>query len=182
MNILKKFSTLEAAFIVLMAAFGIALKPVIGPMAKLAGSALFMPAGAIAGAIYMMWPMLALLVCRRFGAALLTGLIEGIVILVTGLYGSHGFISLLIYTLPCIIMDLVFLLIRSRKQSWLLFFPAGFANLTGSAMVGFLIMRMPLVPLGISLIPAFIFGGLGGLAAGGLQKMLVKAFPQFQAD
>lgn len=176
---LKKISTLEAAFIVLMAACGIALKPLVGPLARLAGSAFFVPAGTIAGAVYMMWPLLALLVSRRFGAALVTGTIQGVVILMTGLYGSHGFLSLLIYMVPCLIMDFVFLIVRRSGRRWLLFFPAAFANLTGSVLVGFFIMRIPYIPLLISLIPAFIFGGMGGLFALWLYRLLVRSFPQF---
>ena len=176
---LKKISTLDATFIVFMAACGIALKPIIGPMAKLVGSALFIPSGAIAGAIYMMWPMLALLVVRRFGTALLVGLIEGIIVLVTGFYGSHGFLSLFIYVAPCFVMDIFFYLIKRFNSTWLLFAPAAFANLTGSALVGLMIMHIPAIPLLASLIPAFIFGGIGGLFAAGLFSVLTRSFPQF---
>lgn len=176
---LKRFTTLEAAFIVLMAACGIALKPVVGPLARLIGSALFIPAGAIAGGIYMMWPLLALLVCRKFGTALLTGLIEGSVIFITGLYGSHGFLSLAIYVLPCLIIDAVYVLVRRPRSGWPLFFPAAAGNVTGSLLVGLWIMRIPAIPLLLSLIPAFIFGGLGGLLAAGLYRVLTSSFPQF---
>jgi len=176
---LKKLSTLEATFIVLMAACGIALKPVVGPMAKLVGSALFIPSGALAGAVYMMWPMLALLVVRRFGAALLVGLLEGIILLVTGLYGSHGFLSLAIYVLPCFIIDVGFWAIKRFNNHWLLFVPTAFGNVTGTALVGIIIMHMPTIPLLASLAPAFIFGGIGGLFAGALYRLLIKSFPQF---
>ena len=176
---LKRFSTLDATFIVLMAACGIALKPVVGPMAKLIGSAFLMPSGVIAGSIYMMWPVLALLVVRRFGTAMLIGLIEGIIVLVTGFYGSHGILSLLVYLLPCIFIDLVFLLIRNQKTTWLIFFPPAVGNIVGLLMVGVLIIHMPTIPLLISMVPGFIFGGLGGLLAWRLYALLVKSFPQF---
>ncbi|MBN2414350.1 ECF transporter S component [bacterium] len=179
---LKRYTTLEAAFIVLMAACGIALKPVVGPMARLIGSALFIPAGAIAGGIYMLWPLLALLVCRRFGTALLTGIIEGTVILVTGLYGSHGFLSLAIYVLPCLMIDAVYLLVRRSGRGWALFFPPAAGNVTGSLLVGIWIMRIPAVPLLASLVPAFFFGGLGGILAAGLYRVLTASFPQFSGE
>ena len=175
---LKKMTTLEATFVVLMAACGIALKPIVGPMAKLVGSALFIPSGAIAGAVYMIWPMMALLVVGRFGTAMLVGLIEGIVVLVTGLYGSHGFLSLFIYFMPCLLMDLSFLLVRSRNRKWMYFLPTALANVTGTALVGLLIMHMPRIPLLLSLIPSLLFGGLGGLFAVGLHGLLVRSFPQ----
>ena len=176
---LKRMTTLEATLVVLMAACGIALKPIVGPMAKLVGSALFIPSGTIAGAVYMIWPMIAILVVQRFGTAMLVGLIEGIVVLITGFYGSHGFLSLLIYVAPCLMMDVGFLILGNQEKRWMLFFPAAMGNLTGSAMVGLLIMHMPEIPLLISLIPAFIFGGIGGLLATGLYKLLVHSYPQF---
>jgi len=180
--LIKRWTTLEAVFLVLMAACGVALKPVVGPLAKLIGSALFIPSGALAGAIYMMWPMLALLVVRRFGAALFVGTLEGIIILVTGFYGSHGFLSLITYVGPCLVMDLSFLPIQYSRLKWSRFFPPAWANVTGVLLVGTLIMRIPTLPLLLGCIPAFILGGLGGLLASWLYQLLIGIFPQFQKD
>jgi len=179
---LKKISTLEAVFVVLMSACGIALKPIVGPMAKLIGSAFFIPAGAIAGAVYMMWPMLALLVVRRFGTAMLVGFIEGVIVLITGFYGSHGILSLITYIAPCLFIDITYWLIRKNNKRILLFFPPAVGNLVGSVIVGFFIMHIPPIPLLFSIIPAFIFGGIGGLFASGLYQLLIESFPQFSTD
>ena len=175
----KRWTTLEAVFLVLMAACGVALKPIVGPLTKLIGSALFIPSGALAGAIYMMWPMLALLVVRRFGAATFVGILEGIIVLVTGFYGSHGFLSLVTYIGPCVVMDLSFLPIQQSRFKWCRFFPPAWANVTGVLLVGILIMRIPTLPLMLGCIPAFILGGMGGLLAFWLYRHLIKVFPQF---
>ncbi|MFZ5518568.1 MAG: ECF transporter S component [Candidatus Zhuqueibacterota bacterium] len=177
---LKKISTLDAVFIALMAACGIALKPIVGPLAKLIGSALFIPSGSIAGAIYMIWPMLALLVVKRVGAATFVGLIQGIAVMVTGLYGSHGILTLLTYTVPGVFIDLGFLLIRSFRSHWLLFFPTALGNVSGALLVGFMIMHLPKIPLILSLIPSFLFGGVAGYLSWALYSGLMKAFPAFQ--
>ncbi len=177
---LKNITTLDAVFVALMAACGIALKPIIGPFAKLIGSAFFIPSGSIAGAIYMVWPMLALLVVRKTGTATLVGLIEGIVVMVTGMYGSHGLLTLITYTIPGIFIDLGFLFIKPFKSRWLLFLPASMGNMSGSLLVGVIIMHLPKIPLIISLIPSFIFGGLGGYLSWGFYQWLVKTFPVFQ--
>jgi len=178
--VISKRTTLEDSFIILMAAFGVALKPIVGPMAKLAGSALFIPSGALAGMIYMLWPLLALLVSRKFGTATLVGLLEGFILLITGLYGSHGILSLVTYVLPCLVMDLSFLLIGRGRVAWLLFLPPALANTCGSLLVGLLIMHLPAVPLLLSLIPAAAAGGLAGFLALTLYRALIKAFPQFE--
>lgn len=179
---MRKWSTLDAVFMVLMAACGVALKPVVGPLAKLVGSALFIPSGALAGAVYMMWPMLALLVVRKFGAALYVGVLEGVIVLVTGFYGSHGFLSLITYIGPCLVMDLAFLPVRQSRYKWSRFFPPALANITGVLLVGTLIMRIPAIPLFIGCIPAFILGGLGGMLALWLYMLLLNVFPQFRKE
>ena len=109
---LKKISTIDAVFITLMAACGLALKPIIGPFFKLIGSALLIPGGSMAGAIYMIWPMLAILTVKKNGAATMVGLIQGIIVLITGIYGSHGILSMITYTIPCILIDISFILIQ----------------------------------------------------------------------
>ena len=179
---LKKMSTLDATFVVLMAACGVALKPIVGPITKLIGSALFIPSGSIGGAVYMMWPTLAFLVVRRFGAASLVGIIEGIIIVFTGFYGSHGIISLLIYFIPCLIIDLSLWITQKFANRFVLFVAPALGNLSGSVMVGVFIMHIPTIPLIISLAPSFVFGGIGGLFAGGLYNLLIRSFPQFSKE
>jgi len=179
---MKRWTTLEAVFLVLMAACGVALKPIVGPLTKLVGSALFIPSGALAGAIYMMWPMLALLVVRRFGAAIFVGLLEGVIVLITGFYGSHGFLSIITYVGPCVVMDLAFLPIQNSRLKWSRFFPPAWANVTGVLLVGAFIMRIPTIPLLLGCIPAFILGGFGGLLALWLYQLFIQVFPQFDKD
>ncbi len=176
---LNRISTLDAVFIALMSACGLALKPIVGPLFKLIGSAFLIPSGSLAGAVYMIWPSLAILTVRRVGAATLVGFIQGIIVLVTGIYGSHGILSLLTYTIPGLTIDLVYWLIRGFQARWLMFFPAAFGNAAGSAVVGIIVMHIPLLPLIFGLLPAFIFGGIGGLLSLLLYAGLIETFPIF---
>lgn len=175
----KKISTLDSIFIVLMAVFGIALKPIIGPLAQMIASVLFIAPGSIAGAIFMIWPMLALLVVKRFGTAVSVGLLQGIIVMVTGLYGSHGILSLLTYTLPCLMIDIGYWTVRRSNRRFLLFIPTALGNATGAALVGWLLMRLPWIPLSISIGLAFLLGGISGILAKGFYIQLIKSFPQF---
>lgn len=176
---LSRISTLDAVFIALMAACGLALKPIVGPLFKLIGSAFFIPSGSIAGMIYMIWPMLALLIVKQTGTATMVGLIQGIIILVTGIFGSHGIFSIITYTAPGIVIDFIYRLARSFKNQWLLCLPAGFGNTAGSLIVGVVLMHIPAIPLIIGLIPAFITGYLGGYLSLMLYKWLIRTFPIF---
>ena len=174
---LKKISTLDAVFIVLMAACGLVLKPIIGPLTKLIGSALFLSSGSFAGIIYMIFPMLALLVVRQFGSATLTGLIQGIIILVTGIYGSHGILSLVTYVVPCLFIDSAYFLVRKSNKEWLMFFPAALGNLSGNFLVAVLILHLPRIPMMITLIISFILGFVSGYLSLTLYKWLINMFP-----
>ena len=178
-TMLKRITTLDAVFIALMAACGLALKPIVGPLFKLIGSALLIPSGSMAGAIYMIWPMLALFTVRRFGTATMVGLVQGIIVLVTGIYGSHGVLSLITYTVPGLVIDFVYLLIHRLQNRWLMSLPAALGNVSGSIIVGIVFMHIPLIPLIIGLIPAFFFGALGGYLSRVLYAGLVKTFPIF---
>lgn len=175
----NRISTLDAVFIALMAACGLALKPIVGPFFKLIGSALFIPSGSMAGAIYMIWPMLALLTVKRIGSATTVGLIQGIIVLVTGIYGSHGILSLITYIIPGIMIDLVYLLIHRFHNVLVISLPAAFGNASGSVIVGIIFMHIPFIPLVIGIIPAFIFGAVGGFLSLILYKWLIKTFPIF---
>jgi len=176
---LKKFTTLDSVFITLMAACGLALKPIVGPIGKIVGSILFIPGGSISGAVYMIWPMLALLVVRRFGSATMVGLLEGVIVIISGIYGSHGILSLVTYVIPCLVIDCVFQMIKSRHNLLFYTFPTALGNMSGSLLVAYFIMRIPTVPLLVGLIPSIIFGGLGGILAYSLYNLLIKSFPQF---
>ena len=177
MNMLKKLSTFDAVIVVLMAATGLAIKPVIGPLLKIIGSAFLISTGSIAGIVYMIFPMLALLIVRQTGTATLTGLIQGVIVMIVGIYGSHGILSLLTYSVPGIFIDLGFLLIRQYRKKWLLFIPTGLGNLSGSWLVGVLFLRLPQIPLIISLVLGFILGGISGYLSWYLYKWLIQTVP-----
>lgn len=129
-----------------------------------------------------MWPMLAVLVVQRFGAASLVGLIEGVIVLITGIYGSHGILSLITYLTPCLIIDTTFLIMKNLNNKFTFFIPPALGNTMGSLMVAYFIMHLPRMPLLFGLIPAFIFGGIGGLLAAVFYNSLIKTFPQFSKN
>jgi len=168
---------LEAVFMALMAACGLALKPIVGPLFRLIGSALLIHSGSMAGAIYMIWPMLALLTVKQIGTATIVGMMQGIVVLVTGIYGSHGILSLITYTVPGIFIDVVYYFIHHFQKPWLLSFPAAFGNASGSLIVCTVFLHLPKLPLMICLILSFIFGALGGYISYFIHNWLIKVFP-----
>lgn len=154
----SRFSTRDLIVIAIMAAIGIAVKPVVSPLSKLISAPLMIPGGSIAGGFYMMWMVLALTLTGKPGAATLFGVIQAIVVLITGSYGNHGALSLLTYTVPGIVMDLTALGIKNKSVliSHLLF--CATANITGALIMAVIIFRNPL--------PLLIAGCCVALASG----------------
>ena len=96
--------------------------------------------------------------------------------MITGVSGSHGAMSLLSYTLPGLLVDLVFLLLRRGIDSLPLALLAGLlANLAGTVCVNIVFFALPLIPLLLSLCVAAFSGGLGGV----LSWLLLTALRRF---
>jgi len=167
------FSTFDLLLVALMAALGIATKPIIVPLTHILTGPLLIPGGAVAGGIYMMWMVLGGCLVKKKGAATMTGLVQGFIVLVTGVYGTHGAASLVTYTLPGLAIDFVWLIMRSSGEKSLACFFAGIAaNLTGTFLSNLLFFKLPAIPLVISLTSAALSGGLGGLIAYGIMKRI----------
>jgi len=174
-KVLQRFSIKDLIVISSMAALGIAVKAVVTPVIHLASAPLFIPGGALAGGLYMMWLVVAVGLTGKLGSATLTGLVQAILVLLTGIGGSHGLLSLLSYTLPGLVID-AWLLISRHKLCCL---PCAFvacilANLCGTAAVNIIFFRLPLIPLLLSLTAAAFSGGMGGLLSWHLLKSLRK--------
>lgn len=124
----------------------------------------------------MMWIILgAGLVGKRWTAALIA-LVQAVMVISTGVYGTHGLASIVTYTLPGLAVDILFLLIRHRGCCFgCLFFAGMAANLTGTVLSNLVFFRLPLIPLVLSLGGGALSGGLGGIIA----YTLVKQFKKF---
>ena len=174
-KVLNKFSVRDLILIAAMAALGIAIKPIVVPLAHLVSTPLMIPGGAFAGGLYMMWLVIAMGLTGKRGSATLAGLVQAILVMITGISGSHGVMSLISYTLPGLAVDLGLLIIRHRVCCPLCSFLAGIlANVTGTAVVNMLFFSLPAVPLLLSLAVAAFSGGIGGLIAWELLKTMRK--------
>ncbi|MCG9967273.1 ECF transporter S component [Pelotomaculum terephthalicicum JT] len=159
----------------MMSALGIAIKPIIVPLAHIISGPLFIPSGAVAGGFYMMWLVLGFGITGKRGTMTLIGLVQAILVMATGIVGSHGVISLVTYTAPGILADLGLLLIGHRVCCLPCAFLAGMlCNIAGSIMVNFVYFRLPLIPLVLSLSAAALSGGLGGIVAYKILQQILK--------
>lgn len=176
---LNKFTVFEIILMALLAALGIALKPVISPLVHTITGPLYIPGGAVAGGLYMLWIVLGAGLIRKRGTATTIALIQGIIVALTGTFGTHGIISLFTYTLPGLMIDVIFFILRRRVVTSIDFFVAGvIANLAGTYLSNLAFFKLPLIPLLLSLASASLSGGLGGLIAYKLvQKLKLLELP-----
>jgi hypothetical protein len=172
---LKRFSMFDLVMIALTAALGIAIKPIIVPLVHIITGPLYIPGGAAAGGFYMLWIVLGLGITRKIGAGTLIGLIQGLLVMITGAYGNHGAVSIITYTLPGIAVDIGAKALGKRMWSSAGFFTLGvIANITGTFLSSMVFFRLPWIPLLLSLSAAALSGGIGGLIAYMLIKELNK--------
>lgn len=174
-SFIKQFSMFDLVVISLTAALGIGIKPIIVPLVHILTGPLYIPGGAAAGGFYMLWIVLGLGVTGKVGTGTLIGLVQGLLVIITGVYGTHGAVSIITYTLPGILVDAGARLLGGRFIS-----PAGFfilgllANVSGTLLSSMIFFRLPLVPLLLSLSVASLSGGLGGLIAYKIIKELIR--------
>lgn len=174
-KILQRFRIYDFVIIAIMAALGIAIKPVLVPLAHIISGPLMIPSGAFAGGLYMMWLVVGYGITGKPGTSTLIALIQAVLVMFTGVVGSHGVMSLFTYLSPGIVMDLLLLLIGHRVCCRGCAVIAGAAaSVTGTACVNIVFFQAPGAYLLLILSIAVLSGGIGGLLAWELLKVLRK--------
>lgn len=170
------YSTYDLMIIALMAGLGLAIKPVIVPLTQMITGPLLIPGGSVAGGFYMLWLVLSGSITGKFGSAFLTALVQALIVMITGTFGSHGAASLISYTLPGLVVELIWLITRSKGRTLISCFFAGIAaNISGTFLSNLLFFRLPWIPLLFSLSLAALSGGFGGLVAWQLTCRILKS-------
>lgn len=174
-KLVGKFSIFEIIIIALMATLGIATKPVIVPLAHIITGPLYIPGGAIAGGLYMMWIVLGVGLIGRVGVSTLISIVQAIMVVSLGIYGTHGIVSFFTYILPGLVVDLYMFISKSKEFQLGHFFICGIlANMSGTFLVNVAFFRLPIVPLILTLATAAFSGGIGGLIAYTIVERLRK--------
>jgi len=122
----------------------------------------------------MMWLSLAMAVTGKFGTGILVGIVQAVVMITLGYFGSHGAVSLISYSLPGMIAEIMGLVFRNRSKLAFHTWSCTFANISGALVVTLLVMRLPVLPLVISSLAAAISGIIGGILSWKLYNKLIK--------
>lgn len=158
----KKFSVKDLILIAALAAIGIAIKPIVGPIVKMVSTPLGIPGGSFAGGFYMMWLVLAVMMVGKGGSGTIFGILQAIGVMIFPFAGNQGAISLITYTIPGLLADLIFFLFLYRRHLVAHLVICALANVAGAVLSAVLIFRHPpLILIGIACI-ALASGIVGG--------------------
>lgn len=161
----SKKATVDLVMMALFASLGIATKNIIHPLVATLAGPLYIPTGALAGGVYMMWPVLAYGFVRKTGAATVTSLTQALISLILP-FGNFGLLSFVIYLAPGLAIDGFFLLARHKACcAACCMGAAAVANAVGTVLVGSLILALPEFALLFIALIATVSGCLGGLLA-----------------
>lgn len=124
----------------------------------------------------MLWLVLGQGITKKRTTASFIGLVQAILVIISGVYGTHGIISLVTYTLPGVMTDVAAFFLDDKMYTPVGFFILGLvANVTGTFLSSLVFFRLPLIPMLLTLSVASLSGGLGGLIAYKILNELNKA-------
>ena len=169
-----RIATTDLVLMALFASLGLATKNIIHPLVATITGPLYIPTGAIAGGIYMMWPVMAFGFVRKIGTASMTSLTQAFISLLLP-FGNFGLLSFVIYLAPGLAID-GFLGLTGHKACCA---PccgcaAALANVVGTVLVGSLVLVLPWLVLSFLAVIAAISGFIGGWMANMLLRRIGK--------
>ncbi|MFO8144602.1 MAG: ECF transporter S component [Candidatus Syntrophosphaera sp.] len=168
----KRFSTQDLIIIAGLAGIGIAIKPLVSPLSKMISMPLMVPGGSFVGGLYMLWLVLAVVIVAKPGAGTIYGFLQALIIMVVGIRGNQGVLTLISYTLPGIAVDLVYPLLRNPERFSTHVILCALANVTGALVVAILLFRHPLPFILIIVGMSAVSGILGGWISRGIHKTI----------
>ncbi len=177
-KLLSSFSVIDIIMIAMCAGLGIAVKVVIRDLVQIVTMSLFIPGGAVAGGIYFLFIVVAAGLVNKPGAATLACVVQAVLALITAT--GHGVLSLLTFTIPGIVVDIIYIISRRRINIVTCFFMGMAANIAGTYGSNLAFFRLPFEPLMLTLLLSALSGGLGGLIAFALIKGLRQLNPAFR--
>jgi ABC-type thiamin/hydroxymethylpyrimidine transport system permease subunit len=160
-----RIATTDLVLMALFASLGLATKNIVHPLVAALTGPLYVPTGAVAGGVYMMWPVMAFGFVRKLGAASMTSLTQAFISLLLP-FGNFGLLSFVIYLAPGLAIDAFFLLSRHKACcAPCCIAAAAIANVVGTILVGALVLWLPLGVLSFLAVVAAISGCIGGFIA-----------------
>ncbi len=180
---LQKYTITDLILIAMLSALTIAVKAVAGTLVRMITGPLGIPGGALAGGFYMIWLALVIALVKKRGSALLLALVQALVLLITGIPGSHGIMGLVTYLAPALAVEAVFLFASAEKYNALHFvIGTMLANVTGTFASNLLFFRLSLLPFLFTLLSAAVSGAVGGFVGYLVYQRVIRMQELLSAD
>lgn len=168
----KSFSVKDLILIAALAAVGIAIKPLVGPFFKLLSRPLGIPGGSFAGGFYMMWLVLAIVIVDKPFTGITFGILQALGVLIFGISGNQGALSLVSYSIPGLIADLVYMVFYKRKHLAAQISMCSLSNAAGALISVIVLFNHPL-PIILAVVGMALASGLvGGFLSFGIYKSI----------
>ena len=174
MSLIKNFSAKDLILITAIAAIGIAVKPIVGPLSKLISTPLGIPGGSFAGGFYMMWLSLAVAIIDKKYTGTVFGILQAILVLLVGMAGKQGAFSLVSYPLPGIVADICYHFYRKPNRLLSHLMICTLANITGAVVTGLIFFHLPKIMVAMNVMFATASGIMGGYLSYGVYMALKK--------
>jgi hypothetical protein len=172
-----KYTARDLVFIALMAAAGIAIKPLIVPVIRVVAVPLGLPGGSLVGGIYMMWLVLGHAFTGKPWAATLVGVVQAILAWAMGIPGPQGPWMLVMYMAPGMAADLVLCIYPGSAASLLpgvAMLAGAAANVAGITLMCLIIYRISLPVLVLSMAVGALSGAIGGVLAYAIYRRVAQ--------
>ena len=158
----SKRTPVDIALIALFASLGIATKSVVQPLVATITGPLYLPTGAVAGGVYMMWPVMAYGLVRKPGTATIVSLAQALFSLFIPV-GNFGLFSFVIYLAPGLAIDGFFFLSKHKPGcAACCISAAAIANAVGTFSYSALLLALPEFALVLFTLIAAVSGCIGG--------------------
>lgn len=172
----NRFTTFDMTVMASLAAAGIASKRFISPAVSIFTDFIRIPGGSTAGGFYMMFLIVGALIVKKRHTAATMGFLQGALAIVMGIGNFQGILSLVVYTLPGVAIDLVLRPSYGGDAGKMRLLAAGIAaNATGSTLTNLLFFRLAPLPFALWMSLSMTSGAFGGLLAHMLSGKLKAA-------
>ena len=175
---LPGYTVRDMILIALMAAIGIAIKPLVVPVVRVVAVPLGLPGGSLIGGIYMMWLVLGHTFTGKPWAATLVGVVQAGLAWAIGAPGPEGPWMLPMYMAPGAAADLALRLGQRGSATLSLgvaMLAGAAANATGIVLMCLIIYRIRFPVLVLSMAVGALSGSVGGVFAYVIHRRVARA-------
>ena len=161
---MKKATTHDLVFMAICVALGLLAKRIVSPATNVLTDFFRIPGGSAAVGFSLAFLIIGKRIAPLPGAASLMGFVQSLLALALGMSGYQGWLAVITYTLPGVVIDLVYRFLKEREK--LFCFVAGILScLTAAALSNLLVFHLQGISAVLWLLLAALSGALGGYLA-----------------